>query len=352
MKSKRVSTEPEKSVLPAGYPAFLADLKNRISSARVKAALAVNTELVALYWEIGRQILTRQKKEGWGTGDIGRLAVDLKRTFPDMKGFSPRNLLYMKQFAEAHADCHISQQLVAKLPWGHNVLLIDRLDSNDARLWYAQKTLENGWSRNVLAMQIESNLLERQGKIKKTTNFPVRLPKPQSDLAEEALKDPYVFDFLAMTGKMHELDIEKTLVKHITDFLLELGAGFAFVGRQYPLEVSGEDFYIDLLFYHTKLHCYVAIELKTGDFKPEYAGKINFYLSALDDLVKAPADNPSIGIILCAGKNKILAEYALRDMAKPIGISSYQFTRSLPKEFKPSLPTIAELEKELGGSKK
>ena len=349
MKSDKALAKQTKSMLPSGYAVFLSGLKERIRSAHVKVALSVNAELVALYWEIGSQILERQKKEGWGAGVINRLAMDLRHEFPDMKGFSPRNLLYMKQFAQTYPKGQISQQPVAKLPWGHNIILIDRLNDNEARCWYAQKALENGWSRNVLALQIDNRLVDRQAKTKKTSNFPLRLPKTQAELAENVLKDPYVFDFLSVGEKARELDIEKELVKHITQFLLELGAGFAFVGRQHHLEVSGEDFYIDLLFYHTKLHCYVAVELKTGDFKPEYAGKINFYLSALDDLVKTTADNPSVGIILCAHKNKILAEYSLRDMAKPIGISSYQLTRSLPKELKPGLPTIAELEKELGG---
>jgi predicted nuclease of restriction endonuclease-like (RecB) superfamily len=263
-----------------------------------------------------------------------------------MKGFSPRNLLYMKQFAEAYVGHSISQQAVAKLPWGHNVILIDKLDSTEQRLWYAQKTIEHGWSRAVLIHQIESGLHKRQGKA--VTNFKQTLPPSQSDLAQQALKDPYVFDFLSLSEDAVERDLEKGLVEHIRKFLLELGVGFAFVGSQYHLEVEEEDFYIDLLFYHLRLRCFVVIDLKMEQFKPEYAGKMNFYLSAVDEQLRRDGDNPSIGIILCKTRKKLIAEYALRNTNTPIGVSEYKLTRTIPAVLKKNLPSIKQLEKELG----
>jgi predicted nuclease of restriction endonuclease-like (RecB) superfamily len=332
----------------AGYAELLRSLKERIRSAQVKAALSVNRELILLYWQIGREILSRQTSENWGAKVIDRLAADLKNEFTEMKGFSTRNLKYMRAFAEAYPDEQFVQQVVAQIPWGHNVRILDYVKQPSEREWYIRKTIGNGWSRNVLVLQIESDVYNRQGKA--VSNFKKTLPPQQSDLAQQMLKDPYVFDFLTMGKEAHERAVEKELVNHITKFLLELGAGFAFVGKQFHLEVSGHDFYIDLLFYHTRLHCYVVVELKSDVFKPEFAGQINFYLSALDDLVKAPEDNPSIGIILCATKDRILAEYALRDIKKPIGVAEWKtkLTRSLPKKLKGNLPTIEEIEAELG----
>lgn len=334
------------------YADLLHTLKERIRQAQVKAALSVNRELVLLYWQIGREILARQANESWGAKIIDRLAADLSREFPDMKGFSTRNLKYMRAFAEAYPDNQFVQQAVAQIPWGHNVRILDYVKDTKEREWYIHQTIQNGWSRNILTLQIESGLYQRQGKA--VSNYKHTLPSPQSDLAQQVLKDPYIFDFLTINKEAHEQAIEKELVNHITKFLLELGAGFAFVGKQFHLEVSRQDFYIDLLFYHTRLHCYVVVELKAGEFKPEYAGQINFYLSALDDLVKASEDNPSIGIILCATKNKVLAEYALRDMKKPIGVAEWKtkLTRALPKKLKGSLPTIEEIEAELGKDNK
>ncbi|MEW5821773.1 MAG: PDDEXK nuclease domain-containing protein [Cyanobacteriota bacterium] len=322
-------------------------IKQKIQTAQIKAAMSVNSEMIILYWEIGKTILERQETEGWGANVINRLSRDLKETFPDMKGFSPRNLGYMKKFASIYTDFSILQQLAAKLPWWHNVILIDKIETSEERLWYAQQAIKNGWSRNVMVLQIESQLYDRQVLANKTTNFELTLPKPQSDLAQQLIKDPYTFDFLTIVDDYKEKEIEQELVKHITHFLLELGTGFAFVGQQYKVEVSNKDFYIDLLFYHTKLKCYVVIELKASEFRPEHAGKINFYLSAVDDLVKEPDDNPSIGIILCKLKDKVMAEYALRDLKKPVGVSEYQILKSIPDEIKTSLPTIEEIEKEL-----
>lgn len=327
------------------YEALLNDLKSRISSARTRAALAVNRELVLLYWQIGRQILARQAAEKWGAKVIERLATDLRREFPDMKGLSRANLLYMRAFAEIWPDEEIVQQLVGQIPWGHNIVLLSKVKSRGEREWYVAKAIEHGWSRNVMVHQIESGLYQRQGKA--VTNFAVTLPSPQSDLAHETLKDPYLFDFLSIGAEVHERELERELVKHITNFLLELGAGFSYVGKQYPLAVGGEDFYIDLLFYHLKLRCYIVIELKTGPFKPEYAGKLNFYLSAVDAQLRHENDNPSIGLILCKDKNRLVAEYALKDITKPLGISEYRLVEAVPEELKSSLPTIEQLEAEL-----
>ena len=340
-------TEDKEQIVPSCYTELLKQLKEKIQVAQVKAALAVNAELVRLYWEIGNTILNRQNQEGWGTKVVDRLAKDLKTAFPNMSGFSPRNLKYMRKFAETYPDKTIVQQVAAQIPWWHNVILLDKIDNTEKRLWYAQKAIEYGWSRSILTIQIETKLYERQAKNEKISNFSKNLPAPQSDLAQQLLKDPYNFDFLSVGKEAHEREIERGLVKHITKFLLELGAGFAFVGQQYPLEVGGEVFFIDLLFYHLKLRCYVVIELKSTGVKPEYAGKLNFYLSVVDDLVKHPSDNPSIGILLCKDKNKAVAEYALKDINKPIGVSAYQLTEAIPDNLKTSLPTIEELEAEL-----
>jgi predicted nuclease of restriction endonuclease-like (RecB) superfamily len=328
-----------------GYDDFLRELKERVRSAQVRAALSVNRELVLLYWQIGREIINRQQQQGWGAKVIERLARDLKAAFPEMKGFSARNLKYMRAFAEAYPDEQIVQQLVALIPWGHNVRILDAVKDITAKLWYIQKTIENGWSRNILVHQIESGLYHRQGKA--TTNFENTLPKPQSELAQQLLKDPYNFDFLSLGKEALERDLEKSLIEHIRDFLLELGVGFAFVGSQYHLEVGNQDFYIDLLFYHLHLRCYVVIDLKIEDFQPEFSGKMSFYVSAVDDLLRHPDDQPTIGMILCKTKNQTIVEYALREMNKPIGVSTYQLRDALPEQLQGSLPTIEQLEAEL-----
>jgi predicted nuclease of restriction endonuclease-like (RecB) superfamily len=331
---------------PSGYADWLGDLKNRIQTAQQRAALTVNRELVLLYWQIGRDILERQAQQGWGAKVIERLAHDLRAAFPTVKGFSRANLMYMRAFAEAWPDAEIVQQAVGQLPWGHNLVLLTKLKDPSVRVAYAQRAIEHGWSRNVLSIHIETRLLEREGKA--VSNFQARLPAPQSDLAQSTLKDPYLFDFLGVGQEADEREIESALVQHITRFLLELGAGFAFVGRQVHIEVGGDDFFIDLLFYHLKLRCYVVVELKTGAFKPEHTGQLGFYLSAVDSQVKAEEDNPTIGLLLCRTQNRVVAEYALRDSNKPIGVAEYQLLESLPKELQTSLPSIEQIERELG----
>jgi predicted nuclease of restriction endonuclease-like (RecB) superfamily len=328
-----------------GYDTFLTDIKQRIRTAQIKAALAVNRELVLLYWQIGCEILARQHQQGWGAKVIDRLSVDLRREFPEMKGLSARNLKYMRAFAEAYPDELIVQQVVAQIPWGHNVRILDHVQAPQERLWYVQMTVEQGWSRNVLEMQIESGLYQRQGAA--ITNFQRTLAQPQSDLANQLLKDPYNFDFLSLGKEAHERDLEKALLDHIRQFLLELGVGFAFVGSQYHLEIGNQDFYIDLLFYHLKLRCFVVIDLKMGAFQPEFSGKMSFYVSAIDDLLRHPEDQPTIGLILCRSKNQTIVEYALRDLQKPVGVATHRLGDPLPEPLKDSLPTIEQLEAEL-----
>ena len=326
------------------YIAFLNDLKDRIRQAQVKAALAVNKELVLLYWQIGQEILQRQREAGWGSKVIQRLAKDLKRAFPSIKGFSRTNLLYMRAFAEAYPDEQIVQQLAGQIPWFHNCVLLDKEKDPEARRWYIQKTIENGWSRNVLTLQIESGLYQRQGSA--VTNFDRTLPESQSDLAQNLIKDPYKLDFLTLTDAAQERDLESALVRHIRDFLLELGVGFAFVGSQYRLEVSGNEYFIDLLFYHLRLRCYIVIDLKVTEFKPEYTGKMNFYVSAVDDLMRHPDDQPTIGIVLCKSKDRTIAEYALRNLSTPLAVSTHQ----LPNQLKENLPSVEQLEIELNAA--
>lgn len=338
-------SKEELTASPTGYADWLAELKQRIHAAQQRATLAVNRELVLLYWRIGQDILARQASQGWGSKVVDRLARDLRNAFPDMKGFSPRNLKYMRAFAEAWPDGEFVQAALAQLPWYHQLALLDKLQTAEERQWYAAQALENGWSRNVLVMQIESGLRQRTGAA--ITNFSQRLPRPQSDLARESLKDPYRLDFLGLGKDAQERAIEDALVKHVTQFLMELGAGFAFVGRQVHVEVGDKDFYIDLLFYHLKLRCYVVVELKAGEFQPEYAGKLNFYLSAVDSQLKHPSDNPSLGLLLCKNRDKVVAEYALRDMSKPIGVAEYQLVQALPKELQTDLPRIEDIESEL-----
>ena len=331
--------------LPSDYGPWLAELKARIHAAQQQAARSVNSELVLLYWQIGRGILERQGREGWGSKVIERLAQDLRNAFPTMKGFSRANLLYMRAFAEAWPDEVIVQQAVGQLPWGHNLVLLSKLKATDLRLAYTQRAMDQGWSRAVLVHHIERRLLEREGQA--VSNFALRLPEPNSDLAREALKDPYLFDFLGVGEEANERAIEDALVQHITRFLLELGAGFAYVGRQVPLEVGGEDFFLDLLFYHLKLRCYVVIELKATAFKPEHAGQLSFYLSAVDAELKGEHDAPTIGMLLCKSKNKVVAEYALRNINQPIGVAEYQLTESLPSDLQSSLPSIEAIEQAL-----
>jgi len=332
----------------AQYTKILQEIKQEIREGRYKAVLAANKELITRYWSIGNIILKYQKAEGWGSKVIDTIARDLSSEFPDLKGFSARNLKYMRKFAEEYGEVEFVQEALAQIPWYHNITLLEKVKDIEERIWYIQKTVENGWSRNVLVHQIETRLFERQNTPGKTSNFRTLLPKIQSDLASEAMKDPYVFDFISFREGMDEKDIERQLVHHITKFLLEMGTGFAYIGNQYHLEVGGEDFFIDLLFYHTKLRCYVVVELKNGKFKPEYAGKLNFYLTAADNILKSEYDNPSIGIILCKEKNKLVAEYSLKDMTKPIGVSEYKLLHDIPQEFKYSLPSIEVLEQSIG----
>ncbi|NYT25003.1 DUF1016 domain-containing protein [Alcaligenaceae bacterium] len=332
---------------PEGYADWLADLKTRIHTAQQRAALAVNRELVLLYWQIGQDILARQAAQGWGAKVIERLSQDLRSAFPEMKGFSRANLMYMRAFAAAWPDEQIVQQAVGQLPWGHNLVLLSQLKDPAQRLAYAESAIQHGWSRNVLNIHIETRLLERSGTA--VTNFSATLPAPQSDLARESLKDPYRFDFLGLSREAGERAIENALVKHVTEFLLELGAGFAFVGRQVLLDVGGDEFFIDLLFYHLKLRCYVVIELKAGKFKPEHLGQLGFYLTAVDEQVKHPQDNPTIGLLLCKSKNKVVAEYALRQNNQPLGVAEYKLIESLPPELATDLPSIEQIEQELMG---
>jgi predicted nuclease of restriction endonuclease-like (RecB) superfamily len=327
---------------PPGYPDWFAALKDRIRAARLKAAVAVNAELTALYWSIGRDILERQSDQGWGARVVSRLAADLRREFPQTTGFSRANLLYMRAFAEAWPDPQIVQQVVGRLPWGQNVELLAVKDAA-IRYWYAQAALEHGWSRAVLALQIETSAHARHGQA--VTNFARTLPPEASDLAQQALKDPYQFDFLTLAEPVRERDVERALLARVKDLLLELGKGFAFIGSQHHLEVGGQDFYVDLLFYHRRLRCLVAVDLKVGPFVPEHAGKMNFYLAALDDLEREPGDNPSIGLILCRTRNRVVVEYALKGVGAPIGVAGYRLLlpETLPDELARALPTEAEL---------
>ncbi|MGA9367082.1 MAG: PDDEXK nuclease domain-containing protein [Steroidobacteraceae bacterium] len=329
---------------PKNYAALLEELKQRIRSSRLRAALSVNRELIVLYWSIGRDILARQRAEGWGTKVIDRLAADLRRTFPEMTGISARNLKYMRAFAEAWPAEEIVQQLAAQLPWGHHMHLLDALESPAEREWYARQAIHNGWSRNVLVHQIETGLVTRQGSA--LTNFSRTLPAEQSELAQQIIKDPYRFDFLSRGPDLQERDLERGLIEHLRSLILELGKGFAFVGSQHHLEVGGQDYYLDLLFYHLRLRCFVIFELKVEEFKPEFAGKMNFYLSAVDDQLRHPDDEPSIGIILCKGRNEVIVEYALRDTSKPMGVAKYRLSPALPEQLKRDLPTAEDLAQE------
>ena len=326
---------------PETYDDFLNTLKKRIRGAQVRAAVAINQELIQLYWQIGQDLLSRQKQQRWGAKVVERLAQDLKREFPDMKGFSRSNLMYMRAFAEAYPDLVIVQRIVGQLPWRHNIALLEKTKAPEQRLWYAQKAVEDGWSRDILVYQIESDLYSRQGGA--ITNFDRTLPKPQSELAQQLIKDPYNLDFITLREDALERDLEHALVTHIRDFLLELGVGFAFMGSQYVLEVDGKEYRLDLLFYHIRLRCFIVIDLKMGEFEPEFSGKMNFYVSAVDDLLRHPNDQPTIGLILCKSKSKTTAEYALRNVNTPIGIS----THNLPKKLQAVLPSVEQLQMEL-----
>lgn len=328
------------------YFDFMQDIKNRVQSAQIKAAVSVNQELLRLYWDMGAMIVEKQKQTTWGDGFLKQMSQDLQDDFPDMKGFSKRNLEFMRQwFQYWHTEPEFTQQLVAQIPWGHNLVILNKIQDHEEALFYVQKTIENNWSRAVLTHQIEGGLFKRKGKA--VTNFKATLPAPQSDLAKQTLKDPYNFDFLTIREKHDEKELENALVEQIIKFLLELGAGFSFLGRQYRLNIDGDDFYPDLLFYHVRLHCYVVVELKAVNFKPEFAGKLNFYLSAVDSILKTGQDNPSMGILICKSRKKTVVEYALRDFNKPIGVSEYMITQNLPDKFKSAIPSIEEIEAEL-----
>jgi predicted nuclease of restriction endonuclease-like (RecB) superfamily len=369
-----------KAILRTDFAALLADVKNRIQTAQTRAVLAVNAELVRLYWDIGRVIEERQQREGWGAAVIPRLARELHNELPNLKGFSKRNIGRMIAFYREYPipDAILPQpaaklptpgkmpRAVAKLPtsaivsqaaaklvdtsfwlipWFHHIILMEKVKDLPARRWYMEQTLANGWSRNILALQIDARAYTRHGKA--VTNFNQLLPTPQSDLAQQTLKDPYIFDFLTLTEPFHERELETSLVRHLEKFLLELGSGFAFVGRQYRLDVGGEDFYIDLLFYHLRLRAFIVIDLKKGRFKPEYAGKLNFYCNVVNDRLRHPSDQPTIGLILCQTKDNLLAEYSFAGLDKPIGISTYELTRALPQNLQSALPTVEQIEAEL-----
>jgi predicted nuclease of restriction endonuclease-like (RecB) superfamily len=335
--------------MPKGYTDFFAVIKDRIARERVKTVLSANSAMVLMYWDIGCRILEKQNTEGWGAKVIDRLSHDLKTAFPEMSGFSPRNLKYMRKFAESWPDKSIVQRTVAQIPWRSNLTLLDKLQDIETRLWYAQRVIEYGWGKDMLAIRIETRLHERDGKA--INNFPVSLPPLDSDMAEQVFKDPYIFDFLGTADLRRESELERKLVDHIQQFLIELGQGFAFVGRQVHMEVGDSDFYIDLLFYHLKLRCYVVVELKVTKFDPGYVSKLNMYLNIVDDLLRHPDDKPTIGLLLVKEKNQTIVEYSLDGYKKPIGVAQWQkeITRSLPEEFKSSLPTIEEIEAELSG---
>lgn len=326
------------------YLQIIETIKGQIKGAQYQAALNVNRELIMLYYHIGKVI---NEHKTWGNKFIENLAADIRLSFPNVKGYSVRNLKYMAKFAETYPDETFVQQAVAQIPWGHTVVLLDKFSDSTVRNWYIEKTIENGWSRNVLIHQIESDLYARQVLAGKIANFENRLASPQSELALQTMKDPYIFDFIPFSEDMMERDIENALVKDITKLLLELGTGFAFLGNQYHINVGGDDFYIDLLFYNLNLRCYVVIELKTGEFKPEYAGQLNFYLSAVDGILKRPDDNPSIGLLLCKSKNDLVAEYALKDMSKPIGVSEYKITSCLPDDLSKQLPSVEDIQRRI-----
>ncbi len=344
-------------ILPVGYPVLLENIKTRVRESQLKAAISVNHELIRLYWWIGAEIVKRQEAEGWKAEVINKLCKDLQSGLPGLKGFSRSNVFYMRAFYLSYARVQqavglleIPPDYCLNIPWGHNVILVNKVKNLEEREWYARRIVENGCSRSVLEMWIETRLYQRQGKA--PNNFQKSLPAPYSDLAEQIIKDPYCFDFLTLIDEAREKEIEDGLMTHLQKFLLELGNGFAFVGRQVPLRVGAEDFYLDLLFYHIKLRCYFLIELKAVKFKPDFAGQINFYLAAIDDKMRQPGDNPTIGLILCKGKDNLIVEYALRNNSSPITVANFetQLAKALPDDLKASLPTVEEIEAELGRS--
>jgi predicted nuclease of restriction endonuclease-like (RecB) superfamily len=317
------------------YLSFLNDIKKDIQTSRVRAALSVNRELILLYWRIGNEIIKRKQELGWGSEVVKQLSLDLKHSFPEMKGFGARNLVYMQTFASSYHDYEFTQAVPAQITWYHNQTILDKIKPHDLRVWYIQKTIENGWSRNVLVMHIDSQSHLKLGQAQ--TNFAMTLPKPNSDLAQQLIKNEYNFEFLGLADDVHEKVIEKGLIDHIRNFLLGLGTGFAFLGSQYRVKLAGEDFVIDLLMYNVKLKSYCVIELKSGKFKPEYAGKLSFYLTAIDEELKDKIDNPTIGLLLCQSSNQVMVEYCLKDMRKPMGVAEY--TTGLPSQYKDLLPT-------------
>lgn len=333
------------------YKKWLLELKQRVRQTQLKAAVKVNSTLIEFYWDLGKDIVNRQTEAAWGSGFLKQLSHDLMVEFPEIKGFSKRNLEQVRRwYLFWNEGSSIAQQAASQLtliPWWHNVVIVTKSSTQSEALYYVTKTIQHGWSRSVLTHQIESGLYQREGRA--INNFTETLPAVQSDLAQQTLKDPYIFDFLSLTDDYNERELEKGLVEHITQFLLELGAGFAYVGKQVPLQVGERDFFLDLLFYHIHLHCYVVIELKAIDFEPEHTGKLNFYITAVDEILRKDGDAATIGILLCKNKDKLVAEYALKDINKPIGVSEYQLTQSLPDNLKSSLPSIEEIENELGG---
>lgn len=345
-KRNNPANKAKDSLIPCDYTSVLEQIKSDVQQSQLRAAQSVTKELIMFYWRTGKTLSERVSEEKWGAKTLERLSKDLLSSFPDISGFSFRNLKYMLQFARTYTDANWAAA-VAQIPWGHNIVLLDKVSTIEERLWYAQQTVENGWSRSVLGMWIESDLYSRQGKA--ITNFKDTIPSLQSDLAEQTLKDPYNFQFLSLEKKFREKELEQGLVDHIQKFLLELGEGFAFVGRQFKIEVSGKEHFLDLLFFHLKLRCYIVVELKASDFDPRDAGQLNFYLSAVDDLLRHEDDKPTIGLLLCKGKDRCTVEYALRDVRKPIGVADYQvkLVESLPKDLIGSLPTVEEIEAEL-----
>lgn len=335
------------------YKNWIGELKQRIRQSQIKAAVKVNTELLRLYWELGNDIVERQKNSQWGDGFLKQLSQDLSAEFPEMGGFSVRNLqLICKWYNFYNQKLTITKQVVSQLqedffstPWGHHILIMQRCKDIETALFYVQQTVENNWSRTVLDWQIDSNLYKRQGKA--ISNFTKRLPSPQSDLAQQITKDPYIIDIMGIRQNMEEKEIEAHLDAHISQYLLELGKGFTFYGHQVHLNVGGEDFYIDQLFYNVRLHCYVVVELKTVKFKPEHIGQLNFYVSAVDNQMRTDKDNPTIGLLICKDKNDVVAEYTLRNVDSPIGVSSVKIYDQLTADYKSSLPTIEEIEAQL-----
>lgn len=337
--------------LDGDYLNFLQDIKKKLKNARIKAALAANTEQIRFYWELGTAITQQQVTKQWGSRFLDQLSQDMRKEFPGMQGFSKRNLEHMRRFSQFYPNLELAKQAVSQLPWGHIVRLMQTVEDGTVRDWYAEKAIQHGWSRSAMEMQIENGLFERQAdNLNKTNNFMQHLPQPQSDLARDILKDPYKFDFLTIQEKASERDIETALTQHIRDFLLELGEGFSFVGTQVPLTINDTEYFIDMLFYHLKLRCYIVCELKATAFKPEHAGKLGFYLAAVDNQLRHKHDNKTIGLLLCKERDKIIAEYALQNMSAPIGVSEYHLSKALPKKLKTALPSIEEIEAKLNAS--